>query len=336
MRIYFRVDAGPKVGLGHLTRSLLIANTIRQKNRDVEIIFLTSDDDYTNTKISLTDYKHLKNLDCTEEEFLLKHCKERDDAVLFIDKLYNYSENYIQRLTTQIKVIMFHNMCDGGHLSDAFILPAAHVNPQIIDNFKLLNSRVKFYQGMDYVVLNKKITDLNKSKTKTGIINLVITTGGSDPSGVMLKVLDWINQINLKNLKVYALIGETFVHFDKLQRLKKELNSKIKIVTYNVNYFSNADIVISTFGVSTYEMIYLGFVILSIGHCEQNARGSKFLSQKCNQLIDLGNIEKLSLEDFKLGFNKGISILSSKEIKYCSLDGNGVNRVIDIIYNQGK
>jgi len=336
MKIFFRVDASQKVGLGHLIRSLLVAKTIRQKYKDTEITFLTNNYQYAISKIKNSAFKYITTSDQTEEEFLIQHCIKRGVDVLFIDKLYNYSEDFIQKLTTHIKVVMFHNLCDGGHLSDAFILPAAHVDPQIINDSKLSNSQAKFYEGMDFVVLNEKITNLGKSKNNKDITNLVITTGGSDPSGVMLKVLDWINQFDNSSLKVYALIGETFIHYEKIESLKKELKSNIIITPYDVSYFKDADIAISTFGVSTYEMIYLGLVVLSIGHCEQNAKGSRVLAERCDQLIDLGNIENLSLEEFNIGLRNALNKLNTRPVNYCSMDGYGVNRVAEIIYNQGK
>jgi spore coat polysaccharide biosynthesis predicted glycosyltransferase SpsG len=336
MKILFRLDASQKVGLGHLIRTLLIAKTIKQKYNKTEITFLINNYQHTILKVKNSGFNYIITDDQSEEEFLIQNCLNRGVDTLFIDKLYNYSEAFIQKLTAYTRVVMFHNLCDGGHLSDAFILPASHVDPQIIKDYKLTSGHAKFYEGMDFVVLNEKIINLEKSKSNKSKMNLVITTGGSDPSGVMLKVLNWISNVDSSKLNVYALIGETFIHHEKLELLKKKLNSNIVIAPYDVSYFKEADIAISTFGVSTYEMIYLGLVILSIAHCKQNAKGSRILSEKCDQLIDFGNIEDLGFERFNIGLENAVDSLGTKSVNFCSLDSYGADRVAEIIYNQGK
>jgi UDP-2,4-diacetamido-2,4,6-trideoxy-beta-L-altropyranose hydrolase len=337
MRIFFRVEASQKIGLGHLIRSISIANTIKNTYTNTEIIFLTGDYMYSTSKIKENEFEYITPSDQNEENFLLSNCINKNADILFIDKLYNYSTDFILKLTKHCKVIMFHNICDGAHLCDAFILPAAHIGTNILDDSRWSNDKVNFYEGMEYVVLNDKIINLRKSKISgTDVITLVLTTGGSDPAGVMLKVLNWINQIELPDITVYALIGESFVHTEAIESLKKELKRNIIVTPYNASYFKDANIAISTFGVSTYELIYLGLVVVSIGHCEQNALGSRILSEKCDQLIDLGNIENLSKEEFSMGLSCAIDKIRKEDITLCSIDGKGTSRVAEIILNIGK
>ncbi|MFC2117200.1 hypothetical protein ACFLSY_00980 [Bacteroidota bacterium] len=337
MIILFRAESSPIVGLGHLIRSLFIANTIRNTYPNTEIIFLTGDDASSISKIQENKFEFIISSAKNEEFFLLSNCINKNVDVLFIDKLYNYSTDFILQLSKYCKVTMFHNLCEGAHLCDAFILPAIHIHPQILNDPKWTNGRVKFYEGIKYIVLNDKIINLSKSKSaKTNVKIIVITTGGSDPTGVMLKILGWINKLEIQDIIVYALIGESFVHNNKLKLLKKELKSYILIKPYNVSYFEIADIAISTFGVSTYELMFLGLPIMSIGHREQNAKGSKILSEKYDQLIDLGNIDNLSMEEFNNTLLKTMKKLKKIRVADCYIDGKGVNRVAEIIYKLGK
>ena len=337
MIIFIRAELNQEVGYGHLIRSLLIAKTLRSKHKGLKIIFLTNDSINSISKIRECNFDFLSSSTRNEEEFLLSSTIRYGADILFIDKLYPYSAEFILNLKKHCKVVLFNHLCNGAYLCDAVIIPTNHSDTETAYYKNLQNKRVKYYEGMDYVVLNEKITRLRKSKRKNKeVLKLVITTGGSDPSGVMLKILAWMSQMDIRNMNVYALIGESFVHHKAIESIKKKLNDKIIITKYNVNYFKDADIAISNFGVSTYELIYLELVILSISHCEQNAKGSGILAKKCDQLIDLGNIENLNFEKFDNGLSNAITALTNEQLNYCSMDGLGVNRVAEIIFNLGK
>ena len=337
MRILIRAEASPKIGLGHLVRSLLIAKKIKDSFPNIEIIFLTGDYSASISKIEENDFKYIMQKGQNEEKFLLSNCIFNKADVIFIDKLYNYSENFITVLSQNIKVVMFHNICDGAHLCNAFIFPAAHIHRGILNDPKWEMNNVQFFEGKEFIVLNEEIINLqNVDKTSAEVETIVVTTGGSDPNGVMLKILNWINKIELSEINIYALIGEFFIHKKPLELLKRELKSNIEIVSYNPRYFINADIAIATFGVSTYELIYLGLPVLSIGHCEVNAKGSHILSKKCQQLIDVGNIDDLTKEKFEQALFRTMDSVKKETVRGCLIDGKCVSRVAEIIYKVGK
>jgi len=337
MILLFRVDAIPTLGMGHLIRSLLIAKTIRRSFSNTEIIFLIQNDAFTINKINNSHFQYIISTNQDEEQFILSNCSNKKIDVLFIDKFYNYSCDFIQKLIQYCKVIMFHNLCEGAHLCDAFILPAAHIRPEILNDPKWFCGKCQFYEGIKYVVINDKITEFKPSKrTNSKLRTIVITTGGSDPSGVLLKVLNWINKIELKDVKIYALVGESFSHSKALDMLKGELKSNIIVTPYEPSILTRSDIAISTFGVSTYELLYLGLIVVNISHSKDNEDGGLILSRKYNQLIDLGNIEKISITSFTKGLRLAIDKLENNKITYCEIDKRGVNRVSEIIYNLGK
>jgi spore coat polysaccharide biosynthesis predicted glycosyltransferase SpsG len=94
---------------------------------------------------------------------------------------------------------------------------------------------------------------------------------------------------------------------------------------------------ISTFGISTYELMYLGIPVISVSHAQINAEGSYMLAKRYNAHIDLGLIDSLSKESLE----HAILQLTSKPAlrEYYSnigkklVDGKGVERVASIILN---
>jgi len=335
--ILFRAEASREIGLGHLIRSISIANKIRKEYTDVNIKFLSGNFDISINIIKENGFEVFFQEAQSEEDFIINAIINSNAHTLFIDKLYNYSANFIIKLKELVKVVMFHNYCDGANFTNAYIFPSAHTDPLLISDLRWSNNITNLYYGFDYVVLNEKIVNIKKERNyKKKSATIVITTGGSDPKGVLIKVLRWINQIDILGVNVLALVGESFVHTKTLESLKKKLNKNIIVTPYDVSYLEVADMAISTFGVSTYELVYLGLPILSIGHCKKNAESSRILSEKCSQLIDLGNIDDLTKEKFRQGLYQVMDRIKTNQVSGCLIDGKGVSRVAEIIYNIEK
>ena len=277
MRFLFRVDADQDIGFGHIIRTISIADKIKELFPDCLILFLISNHPVPITRLKGKGYSYIVNKKTTEEEFLLNAVSETDCNVLFIDKLYNYSSEFIDYIREFTKVILLHNICDGRFNCDTFILPASHVYKSIIEDKRWKNGIVKFYEGSKYIVINEDILKVRKiRRRKKEKIKTVITTGGSDPKGVMLKIQEWIKDFNINDVEIISLTGQAFKHKDKLEKIKLEINSNIKIVPYDTKFLADADLAISTFGVSTYELLYLGIPVISIVILKKMLKGVAF------------------------------------------------------------
>ena len=218
MKLLIRLDASPKVGMGHLVRSLSIADKLSKVNPAITVNFIIRNDTLAVSAINEFNFRtYIYN--GTEEEILSKAVKDHNPDLLFIDKIHEYSKNFILSLRIFTKVVMFHNICDGGYYADAFILPAAHVPDKIIDDIRWLHT--SFYRGFNYIVLNDKIKELPKKSflLDQNKLKFVITTGGSDPNGVMLKIIEWVNNPDFCNYEFCFLVGGAFMHRDKLNKI---------------------------------------------------------------------------------------------------------------------
>jgi UDP-2,4-diacetamido-2,4,6-trideoxy-beta-L-altropyranose hydrolase len=341
VRVLIRLDANAEIGMGHLVRSIAIAEKLRALYEDSNIIFLTGNDTLSINELTKHKFDFFLKVEESEESFIERAVHSFDAQVIFIDKLYPYKKEFIIKLKNRIKVIMFHNICEGGYFSDSFILPAPHVSNEIINDIKWKNGIVKFYEGFKYIVLNPDILKLNRKSTENKIFKIVITTGGSDPAGVMLKILKWINDFsNDYDIEILALIGAEFKDKENLNKIKNKLNRKITIKSFDVNEFISADLVISVFGVTVYELMFLGLPVITIGHCSKNALGSRGLARKYSATIDLGDINSFK-KDF---FFKKVSclLIDSERLRQISrragmlIDGKGSLRVAQIIYQACK
>ena len=337
MVVLIRTEAGQEIGFGHLVRSLSVAKKIREIDPGAKIVFLIPDNAQAIHKLVDNNFEYCLTNNQSEETLLIDGQDNCHPDVIFVDKLFNYSTDFINHLRQKSNVILLNNYCEGAYSCDSYIFPSAHTAASLLDDERWQTSKTKVFEGFDYVILNEDILKITRFKEHPGLMKIVvITTGGSDPLGVMIKLIEWLNDENLENVQVWALIGEAFCHRKTLTEISGSLNSHIHLLDYDPDVFCDADLAISTFGQSTYELLFLGIPVLSIGHIRQNALGSHILSKKSDLLTDLGYINDLSKETFLSAWRKAINDNRVKTSYRPLIDGRGAKRIADIVVQMGR
>ena len=335
------MDAGPDVGLGHLIRSIAIAQELRENYNETKICFLTKDNQFSTDLLRQNKFQYILQGKRLEENFIVETIQNTSADILFIDKLFPYLSVFIQEIQKNIRVCMFHNLCDGAFECDQFILPASHVSDKIIKDKRWVMGKVKLFEGFSYIVLNDNILKLKrKSNINADPMHIILTTGGSDPKGVMIQLLKYLEGYEVTgNIKITALIGQYFSHYVELENLRNKLSNIVNFKSFNYSDLAEADLAINTFGVSTYELIYLGIPTVTIGHAKSNAHGSHILAKNFGFTYDLGLFYDLNQQHFLNTLNTLIT--NQKELKEMQqkssgiIDGLGVQRVAKLIYNLG-
>ena len=119
--------------------------------------------------------------------------------------------------------------------------------------------------------------------------------------------------------------GGVFLFRDNLPHQDKYL----KVKDYDVKYIARACSVISTFGSSVTECLYLKKPVLSVAHSIENAHGSSLLSKRSPACIDLGYFKDIEREALIHAIEKYQE--PSKEImdwlNEGLIDGKGAKRV---------
>jgi len=338
MKIVFRCDASPDIGLGHLIRCLAVAKELQSQH---QIIFATIKDG-TNSHIKDNGFEmFFKEKDETEEAFLIRINAVLKPEVIVIDKKYPYSIDCLKEFKqNNIKIIMIDNVCEGLPRCDEIIFPNAHLDKGILKKYlpeKQIN-RVK--TGPEYVILRDEILAL-KEKINNNLHNhqnIVVTTGGTDPEGVLFKLIPWLKEMKLK-ANILILIGQAFKYKNELKKIIINLPDNFQILSYSLEEFLKADIVICTFGISIYEMVYLQIPTICISHSRGNARSAKILEERYGVIEDVGFIKNLTPQNLYLVIKKLLENKTyyKKIVKKCSsnlIDGNGVKRISNVIMGE--
>jgi len=333
-KIVFRCDASPDIGLGHLIRCLTVAKELQ---RQKQIIFATIEDG-TNSYIREAGFEiFFKEEDETEEKYLKRLNHNIHPDIIVIDKKYPYSiESLNDCKQNNIKIIMIDNVCEGLSKCDEIIFPNAHLDKNVLREYLSLERINQVKAGPEYIILRDEILAL-KNKINHNLHNppnIVVTTGGTDSEGVLLKLTPWLKATKLK-ANIILLIGQAFKHKDKLEKLIINLPDNFQILPYSLEEFLKADIVICTFGVSIYEMIYLKIPTICISHSRENTYGARILKGRYGVIEDLGFIENVAPQQIDLSIKKLLKNKTyyQKIIRKCDnlIDEKGTKRIGKII-----
>jgi spore coat polysaccharide biosynthesis predicted glycosyltransferase SpsG len=167
---------------------------------------------------------------------------------------------------------------------DLNIVPNAHYNPQGGTPFVLY--------GLEYTIIGSHALARSPGLPRTE--QIVITTGGSDPTGVMLHLLKV-----LAPCQQYAftfLLGKAFKFRSVIESMRKSLPAHFTLAEYNIDTIRDSRATIATFGVTIYELLYLNVPCLLTAHSRENHEASLVLSSRIAGLPYLGFWSDLTTE----------------------------------------
>jgi len=281
-KIIFRCDSSSEIGLGHIIRCLAVARTVS----DGKVIFATQKDK-TNSFIDESFDVFFRKENENEEDFLLKLVNILQPDVLVMDKKYDYKLDTLKKIHEETRIVMIDNICEGLGVCDEIIFPNAHLDNKLLKDYLSPEAISKVKTGLEYVIIRDEIREL-KNKRENSLHKLpvvLVTTGGSDPEGILLKILPWLNNSNI-NAQFRILIGKSFKFKEKIYEISK-LQKNISILNFSSKELLNADIAICTFGITIYELIYLSIPTICISHNPENAQAARNLSKKWGVIEDL-------------------------------------------------
>lgn len=317
--VVIRVEASNYIGFGHMVRCFALASSLTKKTN---VIFFT-DSEFVAEACIKAGFNFKR---CSDDIAGLRELNKENLRIkilsMVIDTKSEYSADYVNRLKGLCKKIFFiENISRGTELSDGIIFPAAHFDyHSVYGELDFSISSEKLIFGEKYILIRDELK--NFSVGSGG--GIVVTTGASDPAGVM-QVLDKI--LNDMKIKAHFLLGEKF----ELPIMKLGKDHGSVYTQYSVEYISKADLIISAFGVSVYESLFFKKPTISVGHNLENAKGSKIISQMTSMVKDLGfvgEINALKLKD-ALDYFKNITFENNLVI-----DGRGSERISQILLQE--
>lgn len=289
MNILFRVDSSSSIGLGHLTRCLVLANQYKQDH----VIFFAVQDLKGGSYQRVIDQKY--------------------QVILLKGNSINELAGYIEQL--KIDMVIF----DHYDINDQFekaIKKRTHTTILSFDDTYqkhycdiLLNhniyAKADHYQGLvpDFCELRcgKKYTligdDFKKVKSKNRAINkecpkFFVSLGGVDTANISLTVLNILSKLD--SVSICLATTSANENVDQLQTFAKQYTFINICINCNIAKLMNSsDFAIITPSVTTYEAMHLNLPFIAIQTADNQQYVAEYLMDNDFLVTNVRAIDKL-------------------------------------------
>jgi CMP-N-acetylneuraminic acid synthetase/spore coat polysaccharide biosynthesis predicted glycosyltransferase SpsG len=254
-RILFRVDGSAEMGMGHVYRSLAIADALRDTSR-AEIAFLmTASHAEGLTTVSKYGYP-VRLAGEGRLETYLEHIRDYAPEIL-INDLPALEDAYLRALShlgaTTVNLV---DTLDDLERTEAY----AQVIVSVMSEDR--ETPEGFYGGPAYAILRRHFRDRGEPKElREKPRMLLLSFGGSDPQGLTLKAARAL-QAMADSIDIVAVAGPAFSYRREFEALAQGLSRPIPLIQqaegHIVDLMLEADLVLCSGGMSVYEIAALG------------------------------------------------------------------------------
>ena len=218
-KVYIRADGNTEIGLGHIIRSLALANMLKE---DFDCIFATR---------FLTPYiKKEAEVSCVEVTKLPEEGDKHFSSflsllsgreIVVLDN-YFYPTEYQQLIKDKgCKLVCIDDIHDKHFVADVIINHAGGLNRELYSSAPYS----ALYTGTEYALLRPSFL----SRKKTQGDSIFISMGGADKNNDTLNILELLNRKNI-NKTCFVIIGDAYLHKTLLYEFCDKTTLNIKIL----------------------------------------------------------------------------------------------------------
>lgn len=293
----FRADGNARIGLGHIMRSLTIADALMEKVGRDAIIFACADEGSADIARQRGFFARSFNTDFTrmEDELSQWQYLTDGDSIILVDS-YQVTDEYLKALKQYGRVVYMDDMQNHTYPVDAVI------NYNIFadrDKYKeLYGSLDNCYLGCEYIPVRPQFTD-SDYEVKEQISNVLITMGGADfynIAGAVYSCLhDAVSELADKNqgrsdklpgisdnVKFHVISGMFSPGYEVLKQKEKESDDIVVYhdVTDMAGLMKQCDLAITAGGSTVYELASLGLPFICLSYADNQEPAVDFIGKK--------------------------------------------------------
>lgn len=244
-KIVIRTLGGKGIGYGHYYRCLSLAKAIKLIDKNIDIKFIINKD--LMSLIENTDFNFTISEDLTEDMKIIKNL----DIDLFIFDSYIGDDNYIRAIKEKTKLMLIDDNNDIYDSSIPDIIYNGNIHAEKL-GYSNVEGQIKLL-GSKYLIMKEEYWNCNVDENldKGGIL---ITTGGTDEHGIVIKILGQIKDLNVK-VRVIIGPGYTDDYIKKIEEKKTDNMELIYKPSSLKKYISSSKIIITAGGSTVYEAL---------------------------------------------------------------------------------
>lgn len=285
-RILFRVDGSSEIGMGHVYRSLAIADALRESSRADIAFLMTADWEQGIKTVSRQGGYPVRVAANHDLETYLEQIRDYAPAVL-INDLKVLDDTYLRALA--------HLGCTTVNLVDTPEgLERNETYEQVIVSVMKEDRETEegFYAGPEYAILREQFRGREK-RLREVPSRLLLTFGGSDPQGLTVRAVQALAGLP-REVELVAVTGPAFSHAGELQAAADQLQRPLKLVSeasgeHIADLMLEADLVLCSGGMTVYEIAALGTPGLVLAqNAREDARMRAFARHGTIEYLGLG------------------------------------------------
>lgn len=313
MKILIRADGGLSVGMGHIMRSLVLADKLK---KFAEVIYICKSGKEFESGIYYVREKGYRVIQIRREN-LIKDILALEGDCLITDS-YDVNEEYFNITRERFLVTGYIDDMNKYYFNVDFLI---NQNVYAEDMDYYVNEDTVLFLGPKYVLLRDEFLNIPARNIRENINDVMVTIGGSDNLNLTAKIVNLITS-HYSNLRLHVVVGPAFIFKEQLKSLYSD---KVKIY-YNPNMSElmlKCDLAISACGSTVYELAACGTPTIGIIVADNQRLAAEKL-EKLRVISYSKNIEQIISCIKDLDFNT--RVLMSKKGQNI-FDGQGAKRL---------
>lgn len=292
-KLFFRADADRSIGFGHFSRSLALADMLKDS---FECTFFTqTPSDYQKAEVERVC--KLVTLPADDSKFNLFLDYLSGDEVVFLDN-YFFTSDYQLRIKKKGSKLICLGTNDRHYYCDVLINYA-----ESDSGIFSIEPYTKVRLGMDWVILRKPFRNVSSISEKRDFNRIVICYGGTDQFELTEKTVDVIKGLG-KPYSVSLIAADGFGK-NRLDSLEKDgvdchVNATAEEI---VDLFKRSDCLVSSASTITHEGLACQIPVLCGYYVENQKRMYQYFTEK-QLVVGLGD---MLLPDFPLMLSESLS-----------------------------
>ncbi len=326
--VIMRLDAGPQIGFGHLTRCLALAKVLRD-SEGLGVRFAIAGNPDAQARIKASGFPFdVRPQSEHEADWISDLITAHRASTLVLDIRTRMSRQSVARLRELAPVCVIDDGSDRRFEADLAIYPPV---PQVRE-LEWNGFTGDLVTGWDVVMLAE---EPHAHTPKTDTPRVLVSMGGADPRALTVPVVRALMRLDRTQtpFQLTTVIGPALERPDLVEEAVYRLDPKAEVLREPPSLagaLANSDLAILSFGVTAYEAAAAGVPNVSLCLDEDHARSaSAFTEANIGQgiLVDEANWTK-SLSDQVQALLSDPDALAAQGAKATNLvDGKGAARV---------
>lgn len=343
-KAYFRVDANHQVGLGHLSRCISLAKSLKVLCKDINITFIS--DIHPDFRLDMLQSNFnlfkIKSLNMLEDAWATKNKigEVIDESIIILDsyRLGFEWEKYIKE--TGAYLIVIDDFPSRSHYCDVILDQTLERDGE--EYFKICERVDKVVSGSEFSLMDISYSDLRLQAHVVGDIRkILVNFGGTDMRQLVPKVAKVFSKSQFEKFGVTFVSGRGEGALDCVKEcLSDSLNKRFSVIEFCENLgelMLEHDLIIGAGGISSYERCCLKKPSLVYQIADNQSDNINRLNKK-EAILFLGNYndfrENVLIESLlEISSNK-LKIEKMSQAASEISDGRGAYRFVSEIFGE--